>query len=440
MTANLPPQDIAAERSVLGALLLGGRKFSDVNSVVTAADFYSDIHGTIFESIANVASKNAGCVDALLVFDDLQSAGKIEEVGGREYLEECLESVPFDAHAAYHAAIIATHARRRRAIAIGEKLIRDAHDLAKDDQELIQTAHDSAMRMAEILRVKNSRPRPIAEHVSELIDAYAEGKSPARFWGIHEIDQMIGGTMPGEMIVIGARPSMGKSMVALQWVDQASLNQVPGLIISEEMAAESLASRSLSSITDVPSNDWHSQIDRIRFDSREHFANRAPVLIAEKCATATGAERAIARAVQSHGIGIVAVDYCQLLRGNGESKESRVADVSARMKACAMKHGLILLLLAQLNRQIETRKDAPQLSDLRDSGGLEQDADIVLLPFWPFKFDDGYKDQSEYRIYCRKNRNRGIGEHVIKMRVRPDRQRIEGIAPESFDYIDRSFA
>ena len=135
--------------------------------------------------------------------------------------------------------------------------------------------------------------------------------------------------------------------------------------------------------------------------------------------------------VRSHGVRIVAVDYIQLISGEGETKEQRVDDVSSRMKAAAMRHDIVLLLLAQLDRSIKSRDNPqPQLADLRDSGGVENDADVALFPFWPFKFDDTYGDPSEYRIYCRKNRNRGIREHVIKLRILPDRQRIAGLESE----------
>src|SRR5262249_44902708 len=154
------------------------------------------------------------------------------------------------------------------------------------------------------------------------------------------------------------------------------------------------------------------------------------------CQTISAVERTIERAVESHGIRLACVDYAQLIQGRGETKEQRVSDVSTRLKSLAMKHELIVLLLCQLNRQLTVRSNQiPELSDLRDSGGLEQDCDVCLMLHWPWKLSDTYKPVNEYRVYCRKNRNRGIGEHVVTMRVRPDRQRLEpwdSNVPDSF--------
>ena len=424
--AESPPQDLRAEQNTLGVQLLGGEAVEIVRQIISAADYWSDIHRMIQGAIFDVYDTADGKADVLLVQDKLRRSGQLQEVGGIAYLTELLESVYFVEHAAQYADIVARFSRRRKADTIGRELSSQARNLANDDREVVEAANEAAMKMAELLNVKNSRPRPIKEHVFETIETYRKGQTPAVFWGIPDIDQMIGGVMPGELIVIGARPSMGKSLVALQWLDCASRIGIPGLIISEEMSATSLANRNLSTITDIPSEKWNAQADRIEFEAKEHFKNSVPVLVVEKCGTVAAAERAIARAVQSHGVRIVAVDYAQLLKGNGDTKEQRVGDVSARMKSAAMKHDIVVLLLAQLNRQIESRPNPiPQLSDLRDSGGLEQDADVVLFPFWPLKLNDEYKDRTEYRVYCRKNRNRGIGESCVVMRINPARQRLE---------------
>ena len=424
--AESPPQDLRAERNTLGVQLLGGEAVEIVRQIISAADYWSDIHRMIQGAIFDVYDTADGNVDVLLVEDKLRRSGQLKEVGDVGYLVELMEAVYVSAHAAEYALIVADYSRRRKADAIGRELSSKARNPAIDYREVVEAANEAAMKMTVLLNVKNSRPRPIEEHVFETIETYRKGQTPAVFWGIPDIDQILGGVMPGELIVIGARPSMGKSLVALQWLDCAARIGIPGLMISEEMSAASLANRCLSTITDVPSEKWKAEADRIEFDAKEHFKNSAPVLIAEKCGTVAAAERAIARAVQSHGVRIVAVDYAQLLKGNGDTKEQRVGDVSARMKSAAMKHDIVVLLLAQLNRQIESRPNAsPQLSDLRDSGGLEQDADVVLFPFWPFKLDDQYKDRTEYRVYCRKNRNRGIDESFVGMRINAARQRLE---------------
>ena len=425
---RIPPQNLIAERSVLGCQILGPEQVEVVREIIGVKDFYSDINGTIQASILAIFD-SGGELDLITLAARLESDGKLQEVGGHGYLIELLESVPFAIHAASHAEIVAECSRRRAAIQIAEKLSRDAFDMSKPEADVLALAASSAGSLSEMISATDrNRPKPISQHVFNVIETFERGEVPTVWWGLPAIDEMIGGAMPGEMIVIGARPSHGKSLLGLQWLDEASAKGVPGLIISEEMSATSLATRLLSSLTVIPDSEWRSDTRRVAFDAKQHFENRAPIIVAEKVSTAAGAERCIARAVKSHGIKIVAVDYVQLLSGDGANKEQRVADVSTRMKNCAMKHDIVVLLLAQLNRQIENREAAaahPQLADLRDSGGIENDADVVLFPFWPWKLNNDYEDRTEYRVYCRKNRNRGIGNPVIQMTINPSRQRLE---------------
>jgi KaiC/GvpD/RAD55 family RecA-like ATPase len=225
------------------------------------------------------------------------------------------------------------------------------------------------------------------------------------------------------MIIIGARPSMGKSMMTMQWLDCAAAQGVKTMIISEEMSAMQLAKRSMQVIMPVDVGGWASDLRRVNFEVQEHFATRAPLTIVESCGSIDAAERAIARGVKQLGIQMVAVDYAQLLKGDGHSRYDQVSDVSSRMKRVATKHKIVVLLLAQLNRATEGRPDpTPLMSDLKGSGQLEQDADVILFLFWPSRAIADYPDPNEYRIYQAKNRNRGIGTAVIEMRINAARQ------------------
>lgn len=426
-----PPHNDDAEKSVIGCLLHGGTKPEAVTGLLSGESFYSEAAQLTFQSIITVADNGQGEVDIVLVADELQRSGNLQIIGGTSYLYDCLSTVPHGAHGLYYAEIVDRHFRHRQAIATVEQLNRQVRDPSIDPEEFIQSSLDCFERMARYLRVRHALPRTISSHVEDVISTYENDGTPAVYWGIPDIDEMIAGVMPGELVVIGARPSMGKTLLAMQWLDEAASRGIPGMIISEEMSAASLANRKLSHLTCLPSSEWKNEARRLRFDAKEHFSERADVLVAEKVATIAAAERSIARAKQSHKIRIVAVDYAQLLQGCGDTREQRVSDVSQRLKACAMKHDLVVLLLAQLNRQIESRKDAPQLSDLRDSGGLEQDADVALFPYWPWKASPEFEDREEYRIYCRKNRNRGIGAQCVRMRMNAARQRLEPWHPHT---------
>lgn len=431
MTSKLPPHDVQAERRLLGCQLLEAHTIDQVRDIAQPSDFYVDTHATIQRALIKLRDSGAD-VDVALVAEQLQSTGDYDDVGGTHYLDEIMGSVPYTAHVKSYAKQVAKFARRRRQISIAQKLIESAYDVTADDVEAAEKAIQAATDLADITPA-SSVLRPISECVTELIDSMEQGTRLASKVMIPAVDEITGGACPGEMFVIGARPSHGKSLFALQSMDCAAANNWPGLIISEEMAALSLATRMLSTITALPSEQWLGESRRLKFDAREHFKNRANVYIAEKCATATGAERAITSAVRQFGIRIVAVDYAQLLKGSGDSEQERIGDVSQRMKAIAMKHDLVVLLLAQLNRNIELRDNPePGLADLRGSGSLEQDADVVLFPFWPFKLNESYEDKLEYRIYQRKNRSRGIPTSVLGMRINPQRQRLDPTTGDDF--------
>ena len=434
----MPPQNLQAERAVLGCQILDGKCIEAVQAIIEPSDFYSDVHATIQRAINKCLDKGT---DVLIVADELSAFGKLDEIGGPGYLLECLESVPHSAHASYYAGVVASHSRRRKAMAIGRQLVDNASDLTKDDEEVIQSAHDSAMKMAELLRVRDTQPRPVSEHVKESIIKLSQGVAPTVYWTSPAVDELVGGLALTELVIIAAGTSQGKTLTAMQMLDEASSRGIPGMIISEEMSAALLASRELCRMTAVPGVDWPKATEILERDRSAWYQNRAPLLVAEKCSTIAAAERAVNRAVESHGIKIVAVDYAQLLRGEGDTVEQQIGDVSTKMKTLATKHNIIVLLLSQLNRGIDGRPDpTPQLKDLRGSGRLEQDADIVLFPFWPWKIDDTYENKSEYRIYVRKNRNRGIRDSVVEMRIDPARQRIYPVQEQLFTGPDDGFS
>ncbi len=425
MTTDLriPPQNLKAERCLLGSQIVDARQVDEIRDIVSPRDFYADTNAAVQKAILKLRDSGSA-VDPVTVAAQLDSTGELDDVGGVPYVLELMETVPHARNAVHYAKLVAECSRRRQAIVIAQRLIEQAHDQSADESEVIEAAESAATKLADVKDV--SEIVTLKDSVLSVIEMFNQGVQPTQRVLIPEIDELIGGSAPGEMIIIAARPSHGKTMVALQCLDCAAAHQWAGLIISEEMSAMSLGNRFLSSATIIAKDQWMADPARVRFDAKEHFEGKASVYIAEKCATAAGAERAIANAVRRYGIKIVAVDYAQLLRGSGDNEQERIADVSQRMKAAAVRHNVVVLLLAQLNRGIETRDDrTPTLADLRGSGSLEQDADVVLFPLWPWKFDDTYEDKEEYRIYQAKNRNRGVAAAVITLRINAARQRLE---------------
>lgn len=435
---KLPPQNIIAEKSVLGGVMLDGRKLDAIAEAIKPSDFYSEINGKIFKACLDLR-KGGAEVDTITLGSHLESTGQLGEIGGGHYLIELFEAVPHGAHIGYHAALIKDCSLRRSLMMIGRELSEKASDMSIDRNELLESILSSTLKLGEHMTRGKVGARTLSEHIDGVIETLASGKTPTVWWMIPAIDAITGGLSLGELVLLAARPSHGKSMVALQCIECAASKGIPCLIISEEMSAESLATRSLTSLSCIPNKEWSQSIDRLKFDKREKFEGMAPILIEEKCGTIAACERAIARAVQSNDVKLVAVDYAQIVTGDGDNKAQQVGDVSSRLKACAMRHNIIVLLLAQLNRGIESRENPhPGLADLKDSGGLEQDADVALFPFWPKQIDAEYEHPNEYRIYQRKNRNRGIGTAVLEMRIIPERQRIEAISGSDDDWHDRA--
>jgi replicative DNA helicase len=244
--------------------------------------------------------------------------------------------------------------------------------------------------------------------------------------GLPTVDEMLaGGIAPGEVAIVAARPSHGKSMFGLQWCLHQAGQGCPCLIISEEMTLALLAERALHFLSAIPDPEWRDRRLDLHDETAAFFKDRRPIIVAENCRTADRACQAIQEGRQHHGIRFAVVDYAQLLRGTGQSRFEQVADVSMSLKSTAVETSVALVVIAQLNRQSEMEKEfLPKLHHLGESGQLERDADVVLFLVWPWKLDRT-KHPSIFRVYGAKNRNRGIrGSGAVELVFDPARQMV----------------
>lgn len=243
--------------------------------------------------------------------------------------------------------------------------------------------------------------------------------------GIADVDTALGGGLEsGELVIVAARPSHGKSAMALQAVHTWTALNRPCLIISEEMSSLALGKRSLQFISDVPQEHWQTSLDRIDQEIASYSDEHAPAIIAESCITADSALEQIERAVEKHKIQMVAVDYAQILRGAGKNRFEQITNTSIALKQAAAKHNIVVLLLCQLKRDIEARaKFVPTMSDIKDTGQLEQDADVIMFLVWPYKIDSS-KSPELFQVFVAKNRNRAIMQPAVICRFLPSRQMI----------------
>jgi len=259
----------------------------------------------------------------------------------------------------------------------------------------------------------------------QYLDTLANGRPLHVRSGLEELDRSIDGAAPGEMVVIAGRPGHGKSALALQWLDCASRQGFAGLILSEEMSALQLGRRQVQRVASLSGEDWcREAVPILRADVERHFVGRADVHVVESATTVERAEDLIDQYCGQHGVRVVAVDYVQLLRSRAATRYEAVTDVSSRLKQAAARHQAALLAVCQPNREVEKRPGhEPNMADLRDSGQLEQDADLIVFVEWRHRYDPTLPE-NEYRLYVKKRRNGPVRQAVVNTTFDPERQQI----------------
>ncbi len=274
-------------------------------------------------------------------------------------------------------------------------------------------------------RPAGPRRTTLAAATAQYLEHLAAGKASLISLGMADVDYAIGGGVAaGEMVILAARPSHGKSAVALQTIHHATANGIPAVLVSEEMSAIALGKRTIQFASDAHEEHWMDRADQVQGTLDAHFARRATCRVVESCGTAKAACDEIRRAVEEDGARLAVVDYAQLLRSEGHGRYEQVTNTSIALRQVCNETGVTLLLLAQLNRTVEGRPSfTPMMSDLRDSGQLEQDADVILFLCWPHRMDPK-RDAREYMVFAAKNRNRPINEAVVKCEFDPRRQTV----------------
>jgi replicative DNA helicase len=284
------------------------------------------------------------------------------------------------------------------------------------------------------------RTTTLVEAARRQLQKIRDGEDDLFELGIPPLDRAIGGGVAdGELVIIAARPSHGKSMVALQIAHHWTAKGENVLIISEEMSALALGKRALQFLSETPRHEWRHNLDSIEAELNQYAAKRGRAIVIESCGTVAAAVEQIEKAVAEQGVKAVFIDYLQLLRGQGKGRYEQVSNASTELRQLTTKLNIRIVELAQLNREVEKRsKFVPQASDLRDSGQIEQDADVVMCLCWPCKLDDS-RDKAEFQVFVCKNRNREIMAHLVDLRFDADRQRIEVPQAKDLPNYERSF-
>jgi replicative DNA helicase len=408
------PHDREAEQSVLGALMLDPNATSTVRDVLQPADFYEDRHGHIFAAALELSDRGEP-IDPITLRAQLERAGTLSRSGGVEYLAELSTVTPTAASVKHYADIVVEHAVRRRLIDAGARVT----ETGFDEQLRVEDALDMAEQI--VFRISDQRTTNEATHIAPVLkDTWSQLETllggqrfitgvPTNF---SELDNVTQGLQSGELIILAARPSVGKTSFALNLARNAAvLGKKPVAVFSLEMSKESLVQRLLCSEAHVDSFLLKTgQADAAAFSRIAQAMDRltqAELWIDDTPALSISAMRSRARRMKAqHNIALVIVDYLQLMHGGRqESRVQEVSDISSGLKSIAKELQIPIVALSQLSRESERRTDRrPQLSDLRDSGSIEQDADIVL-----FLYREGMHnqevDKSLTQLIVAKNRN-----------------------------------
>ena len=410
------PHNIEAEQSVLGAMFLTKKALSRALELLNGSEFYLDNHAKIFECIKAIDARG-GVVDITTVSDELKNRKWLKQIGDIEYLTEIIESVPSAANIDEYIKIVEDKSILRRLIDEATSIITDSYNKGSNITEVIEDAEKKIFDVSKSLRSTEFKPiQDVLYKTQSDLEKLAANKGditgiPS---GFYELDKLTSGFHPHELIIIAARPGMGKTAIALNMVTNMAINSKKTVaLFNMEMGAEQLATRMLSSVGQIDGsklktgNLEHSDWKRVN-EAISRLSN-TNIYIDDTAGNTVGEIRSKCRklATSPQGLDIVVIDYLTLIQGsskNGANRQQEVADISRALKTMAMELNVPVIALSQLSRGIEQRVDKkPMLSDLRESGAIEQDADIVA--FLHCSDEEREKENSMMEFVIRKHRN-----------------------------------
>jgi replicative DNA helicase len=441
MTPGLtPPANLEAEQSVLGAILLRSQTLDQVADLISPEDFYRLAHGQIYQAMLDLWARGEP-VDLVTVTALLKERGKLEEVGGPVFLASLSEQVGTAAHAAHYARLVHEKAVLRRLLERSQYISQACLAPVEDVDQFLDWAE------GEIFRVAESKIRPGFQSLSALVEREVgtleaiwhreQGRITGVPSGFPDLDQLTAGFQKGDLIIIAARPSMGKTALALNIAFNAAYGaQVPVAFFSLEMSKEQLVRRLLSSVGEIDASHLRRAFltddEWRRLQDAASYLLETPIFIDDTPAATVLEVRSKARRLRAEGkLGLIIVDYLQLMRGRSDapSREQEISEISRSLKALAKELSVPVIALSQLSRKVEDRpRKEPQLSDLRESGAIEQDADVILFIYRDEVYHENSPEKGQARILLKKQRNGPTGE--FRLAFRGVYTRFDSFAPD----------
>ena len=437
---KVPPQNIEVEQSILSAILIENNTLPEVLEVVSEKDFYRESHRKIFAAMVDLFERNEPA-DLITITNILKEQGRLESVGGASYLAELVDTVPMATNAAHYAKIVREKATLRQLIERAASITTRCFEDRGDVEEVLDFAERS------IFDISENKVRPAFHSLADILnDTYKAVEDAVGNkilvtgvpTGYHMLDEKTSGLQPSDLIVIAGRPSMGKTALALNIAQNAGIQTgIPVGIFSLEMSKEQLSLRMLSSEARIDSSRMRggflSESDLARINRAAGTLYDLPIYIDDSPAISALEIRAKARRMKMEkGLGLVIVDYLQLMRGraSAERRDLEISEISRSLKALAKEINIPVVALSQLNRKVEERSNKrPVLSDLRESGAIEQDADVIIFIYRDEVYNkkEGEADRTS-EIDVAKQRNGPTG--TVKLTFLDYCTRFEDMAPE----------
>lgn len=420
MEQRIPPQNVEAEQAVLGAMLLSHDAVIVAMEKLQSQDFYRDVHRIIFEAMEHLHRENKE-IDVITLPDELKRMKKLDDVGGLEYVLNLPNLVGSAANIEYYANIVAEKALARNLISTCTELTTEAYDGQKETEALLD---DAERRIFQLSDTKNrgdfASVGAVVEVTLDKITKLYENKAGLTGLptGFRDLDRMTSGLQPSDLILVAARPSMGKTAFTLNIAQNVGVRQHKTVaFFSLEMSQEQLVQRLLCQIAHIDSQklrtgQLNSDEEWTRLTDACDKLYESPIYIDDTPGISVAEMRSKARRLKSeHGLDLIIVDYLQLMQGrNAESRQQEISEISRSLKALARELKVPLIALSQLSRSVESRQDKrPMLSDLRESGALEQDADIVSFLYREDYYDKETENQHITEVILAKHRNGPVG-------------------------------
>ena len=422
---RVPPQNLDAEMSVLGGILLENQALNRALEFLLPEDFYREGHGRIFDGIIDLSNKGEP-VDLITLTAALEKKGTLDLAGGAGYLASLVDFVPTAANISYYSRLVKEKALQRNLISVSTEIARRGFN-GEDLEITLDWAEKS------IFEITSNKGRPSVFSTKEIVkttikkieELYIRKEHVTGVaTGYKDIDQITAGFQPSDLIVIAGRPSMGKTALVTNIVENVAIgSNVPAVFFSLEMSKEQLVMRMLCSLSRINASRLRTghleEQDIERIKNAAGKLDSAPIYIDDTPAITVLELRAKARRLKADkNIGLIIVDYLQLMQGrNAESRQQEISDISRSLKALAKELGLPVVALSQLNRSLESRNDKrPMLADLRESGAIEQDADVIMFVYRDAVYCDDCRDNDKI---CEKNHQKDAEIIVGKQRNGP---------------------